>query len=85
MLVVFAVLLTVLLGFAGLAIEAGRQLAERRYLQTAADAGALAACRALIDGASDNAAAQQAREVATANLGSSPAGEKGLSGDRPVL
>ena len=44
------VLMVMLLGFAGVAIDIGRQVAERRHVQTAADAGALAACRALIAG-----------------------------------
>ena len=57
MLVVFAVLLVVLLGFAGVAIDVGRVTAERRHVQAAADAGALAACRALIAGQTDTAAA----------------------------
>jgi hypothetical protein len=73
-LVMFAILLVVLLGFAGIAIDFGRQNAEQRHVQTAADAGALAACRALIDGATDAAAATQARAVATINLERSPAG-----------
>jgi hypothetical protein len=73
-LVLFAVLLVVLLGFAGIAIDFGRQNAEQRHVQTAADAGSLAACRALIDGATDVAAAVQARALATINLERSPAG-----------
>jgi hypothetical protein len=73
-LVMFAVLLVVLLGFAGLAIDIGRQNAEQRHIQTAADAAALAACRALIDGASDAAAATAARNVARINIERSPAG-----------
>jgi len=73
-LVMFAILLVVLLGFAGIAIDFGRQNAEQRHVQTAADAGALAACRALIDGGTDAAAAMQARAVATINLERSPAG-----------
>ena len=60
-LVIFAFLLVILLGFTGVAIDIGRQNAEQRHIQTAADAAALAACRALIDGASDNAAAAEAR------------------------
>ena len=63
-LVIFALLLVVLLGFTGVAIDIGRQNAEQRHIQTAADAAALAACRALIDGASDNAAATEAATVA---------------------
>ena len=73
-LVMVALLLTVLLAFSGLAIDVGRQVAERRHVQTAADAGALAACRSLIAGDSDSAAAADARETALANLASSPAG-----------
>jgi hypothetical protein len=73
-LVIFAVLLVVLMGFAGVAIDIGRQNAEQRHIQTAADAAALAACNALIDGASDNAAATQARTVARINIERSPAG-----------
>jgi Putative Flp pilus-assembly TadE/G-like len=71
-LVLVAILLVVLLAFAGLAIDVGRQLAERRHVQTAADAAALAGCRALISGASDAAAAAEARSVARINLERSP-------------
>lgn len=73
-LVMVAVLLVVLLGFTGVAIDLGRQNAEQRHIQTAADAAALAACRALIDGASDAAAATAARNVARINLTGSPSG-----------
>ena len=73
-LVVFALFLVVLLGFTGVAIDIGRQNAEQRHIQTAADAAALAACRALIDGASDNAAATAARDVARINIERSPSG-----------
>jgi hypothetical protein len=71
-LVIFAITLVVLLAFAGLAIDLGRQNAQQRHLQTAADAGALAACRALINGASDGAASIQGRSVARINLEGSP-------------
>ena len=74
MLVIFAILITILLAFAAFTIDIGRQVAERRYVQTAADAGALAACRALIAGDTDAAAAQAASEVVLANLQGSPAG-----------
>ncbi len=77
-LVLFAILITVLLAAAGLSIDIGRQVAERRHIQTAADAGALAACRALIDGASDAAAATEARTVARINIESSPSGTAAL-------
>jgi hypothetical protein len=71
-LIIFAILLVLLLGFAGFAIDIGRQVAERRHVQTAADAGALAACRAIIAGSSDSTAAAAARDVALANLADSP-------------
>lgn len=70
----FAVMLVVLLAMAGLTIDIGRAVAERRHAQTAADAGALATCRELIAGASQSAAAQVGREVTLANLTHSPAG-----------
>ena len=73
-LVLVALLLVILLAFAGLAIDVGRQVAERRHVQTAADAGALAACHSLIAGDSDNAAAADARQTALVNLTNSPAG-----------
>jgi hypothetical protein len=73
-LVIVALGAVVLLGFAGVAIDFGRQNAEQRHVQTAADAAALAACRALINGASDLAAAGEARTVAGINLAHSPAG-----------
>lgn len=73
-LVIVALALVVLLGASAFAIDLGRRAAEERYLQNAADAGALAACNALVDGATDSTALQKAREVAGINLASSPAG-----------
>lgn len=73
-LVLFAVLIVVLLGLAGLAIDVGRLVAERRHAQHAVDAGALAACRALIAGDTDIAAATTAQQVTLTNLQNSPAG-----------
>jgi hypothetical protein len=73
-LVIVALTLVVLLGAAAFAIDLGRRAAEERFLQNAADAAALAACNALVDGATDSAALQKAREVAAINLASSPAG-----------
>jgi len=72
-LVIFAVLVVLLLAFAGMTIDIGRQVAERRHVQNAADAAALAACRSLITGDSDASAAQTARSVANLNLAGSPA------------
>ena len=69
-----AILMAMLIGFAGVAVDVGRVWAERRYLQNAADAAALAGCDALIDGASNSNAALRAREIATLNLANSPAG-----------
>ena len=73
-LVVVALVTVILLGFAAVAVDFGRQNAEQRHVQTAADAAVLAACGALIDGATDNAAAAAARTVAEVNLEHSPAG-----------
>ncbi|HLE59152.1 MAG TPA: pilus assembly protein TadG-related protein [Candidatus Limnocylindria bacterium] len=73
-LVLVALVTVVLLAFAGIAVDFGRQNAEQRHVQTAADAAALAACRALIDGETDNAAAAAARTIAEVNLEGSPAG-----------
>ncbi len=82
-LVLFAILITILLAFAGITVDIGRQVAERRHVQTAADAGALAGCRALIQGDSDATAASVARSVALANLGHSPAGAAATIADPP--
>jgi len=73
-LVLVALVIVLLLAFAGIAVDFGRQNAEQRHVQTAADAGALAACRALMSGDSDNAAAAAARTIAEVNLENSPAG-----------
>lgn len=72
-LVMVALMITLLLAFAGLAIDVGRQVAEQRHIQTAADAAALAGCRALIAGDSDASAAAQARTIGEINLEHSPA------------
>ena len=74
MLVVFTLLIVVILGFAGVAIDVGRVTAERRHTQAAVDAGALAACRALIAGETDGVAAAAAQQVTLTNLQNSPAG-----------
>jgi Flp pilus assembly protein TadG len=73
-LVILAIVMVILLGFAGVAVDVGRQNAEQRHAQTAADAAALAACRELIEGGTDADAALAARQVAFANLDGSPAG-----------
>ncbi len=73
-LVVFTVLVVVLLAFAGITIDVGRVVAERRHAQAAADAGALAACRAIIAGETDAVAAATAQQITLTNLEGSPAG-----------
>lgn len=73
-LVIVALAIVVLLGASAFTIDLGRQAAEERFLQNAADAGALAGCNALVDGATEATALQRAREIATTNLASSPAG-----------
>ncbi len=85
-LVVVAIGIVVLLGVSGLAIDVGRLMAERRHMQTAADAAALAACQSLKDGAIADvgAAAQRARSVASVNMQGSPSGTVGVMADPPV-
>jgi hypothetical protein len=83
-LVMFAILVVILLAFAAITIDIGRQVAERRHVQTAADAGALAACRALIGGESDATAATTAQQVALANLENSPAAASAMIDSPPT-
>lgn len=85
-LVVVAIGMVVLLGISGLAIDIGRLMAERRHMQTAADAAALAACQSLKDGAVADVAtaAQRARSVASVNMQGSPSGTVGVMADPPV-
>lgn len=85
-LVLFAIGLVVFLGFAAIAIDIGRMMAERRHLQTAADAGALAGCQYLIEGSTADvaAASARARSVAEINIGGSPSGATGSMASSPV-
>lgn len=73
-LVLFALLIVILLAFAGISVDIGRQQAERRFIQTAADAAALAGCREVIEGSTSAAVAATARQVAELNLQGSPTG-----------
>jgi hypothetical protein len=73
-LVIFAVSITVLFGAAGLAFDIGRFYSERRFLQNAADAAALAAGSALIRGETVAQADAEARDILTRNFMSSPSG-----------
>ena len=71
-LVVFG--MVTLLAAASLAFDIGRFYSERRYLQNAADAGALAIGSALIRGESAEAAEADGRDVLARNLLASPSG-----------
>ncbi len=96
-LVVFALGLIALLAAAGIAIDMGRFYSERRFLQNAADAAALAAANALIRGDTDDAAVIAAQNTLTRNFLADPNGvvpslppatpvyESGHSGDASYL
>jgi Putative Flp pilus-assembly TadE/G-like len=73
-LVIFALGIVALLGAAGIAFDAGRFLMERRSLQNAADAAALAAANSLIRGGSTTDADTEARAVLATNLAHGPNG-----------
>ena len=73
-LVIFALAITVLFAAAGLAFDVGRFYSERRFLQNAADAAALAAANALTRGETVTQADARAREVLTTNFARSPSG-----------
>ena len=73
-LVIFALAIVVLVAAAGIAFDIGRFYAERRFLQNAADAGALAAANALIRGDTPTEADAAARDVLARNFLSSPNG-----------
>lgn len=65
--VIAAILITVLVGFAALAVDVGYLMTARRQLQTAADAAALAGCRVLADGGTQAAALAEAEDYASRN------------------
>ena len=73
-LVLFALGITVLLGFTGVAFDVGRFYTERRFLQNAADAAALAAANALIRGGTTLDAEAEARAILTRNFVGDPTG-----------
>lgn len=73
--VIVALMFTVLLGFAGLAIDGGRFYAERRFIQNAVDAAALGCVQKLISGGGASAAEDQAKDLlANYNLPGDPTG-----------
>jgi Flp pilus assembly protein TadG len=73
-LVLFAMSLVAIMVAAGMAFDVGRFYSEKRYLQNAADAGALAVANALIRGESATDAEAEGRDVLTRNLLASPTG-----------
>ncbi|HET7676247.1 MAG TPA: pilus assembly protein TadG-related protein [Candidatus Limnocylindrales bacterium] len=73
-LVLVALWLAVLLGFAAIAVDTSRFLAERRFLQNAADAAALAGANKLVAGGTVPEAEAAARAVLTENFGREPTG-----------
>ncbi len=72
--VIFALSLVLLMAVAGLAFDIGRFYSEKRFLQNAADAGALAVANALIRGETATDAEAEGRDVLTRNLLGSPTG-----------
>ena len=81
--VIFALSLVVIMAAAGLAFDIGRFYSERRFLQNAADAGALAIANALIRGESNPDAEAEGRDVLTRNLAASPTGTAALVAATP--
>ena len=73
-LVLFAMALVGIMAAAGLAFDIGRFYSEKRFLQNAADAGALAIANALIRGESTTDAEAEGRDILTRNLIGSPTG-----------
>ena len=73
-LVIFVLALVALMGAAGLAIDIGRFYSERRFLQNAADAAALAAANTLIAGKTTAAARTEALAVIANNFQIPPNG-----------
>lgn len=73
--VLVALLLAMLMGFTALAVDAGRFYMERRFLQNAADAAALACAQKLTAGGTASAAETAARTLLNSyNLTGSPNG-----------
>lgn len=73
-LVIFVLALVSLMAAAGLAFDIGRFYTERRFLQNAADAAALAAGETLVHGGSQSEARTEARAVLTRNYSIPPNG-----------
>ena len=75
--------MVVIMAAAGLAFDIGRFYSEKRFLQNAADAGALAVANALIRGETNTDAEAEGRDVLTRNLIGSPTGTPGVVATTP--
>ncbi|MHB8400069.1 MAG: pilus assembly protein TadG-related protein [Candidatus Limnocylindrales bacterium] len=74
MLVLVALSIVALLAFASLAFDVGRFYSERRFLQNASDAAALAAANGLIRGETDSQAIDDADAILSRNFVADPTG-----------
>ena len=83
-LVIFAIAMVALTGAAGLAFDIGRFYSEKRFLQNAADAGALAVADALVRGENTTTADSMGRDVLARNLLGSPTGTPTTVSTTPV-
>jgi Flp pilus assembly protein TadG len=83
-LVIFALSLVAIMAAAGLAFDIGRFYSERRFLQNAADSGALAIANALIRGETATDAEAEGRDVLVRNLAASPTGTAASVATTPV-
>ncbi|MBI2983146.1 MAG: Tad domain-containing protein, partial [Chloroflexi bacterium] len=82
--VIVALSFTLLLGFAGLAIDGGRYYAERRFLQSAVDAAALGCVQKLTVGGTQQQAEDQGELILrTYNLPGDPTGTGVVVNDDP--
>ena len=81
--VIFAFAMVAITAAAGLAVDIGRFYSEKRFLQNAADAGALAVANALIRGESTTDADAEGRDVLTRNLIGSPTGTTAVVATTP--
>ncbi len=81
--VIFALSLVAIMAAAGLAFDVGRFYSEKRFLQNAADAGALAVANALIRGENTTDAEAEGRDVLARNLAASPTGTTAIVAATP--
>jgi Flp pilus assembly protein TadG len=82
-LVIVVLAMVTIMGGAGLAFDVGRFYSEKRFLQNAADAGALAIANALVRGESATDAEAEGRDVLARNLLASPSGSIGVVAATP--